>query len=250
MDNAVGGRYTLIHGRLTAELPVSLANTRLAGDIAIGAFSYFNSGCEVGDAEIGRYCSIGQHTIIAPGEHPIDFLSTHPFSADPSGVSAGMAGDPDYARIACTAVSRAPTGRQRVRIGHDVWIGARAIVLRGAEIGHGAIVAAGAVVAGAVEPYAIVGGVPARPIRWRFPPELRARLLTLEWWDYDLAGLGPERNYSEPEALVARLAALIEAGALRRFEPRVWSCAAGEPGIASARERLRRRLARILSRRR
>lgn len=208
-------------GRLSTESPVNLADCSLSGEVTIGAFTYCNYGCEINDAEIGRYCSIGQRVIISPGEHPIDFLSPHPFSSDPSGVSAGMTESEDYARIACTEVSQDSRHKGAARIGHDVWIGARATILRGAEIGHGAIVAAGAVVTKRIEPYAIAGGVPAAFLRWRFSAELRARLLDLKWWNYDLAALGDQRDYSLTEAIVDRLVALRAAGALRPFEPKI-----------------------------
>ena len=221
------GKFRLMHGQLTAEAPVNLSNTTLRGTITIGAFSYFSYSCEVGAADIGRYCSVGQHTLIAPGEHPMEFLSTHPFSSDPSGVSAGMSDNDDYARIACTGISQRNDPRRVgiTRIGHDVWIGARAIILHGVTVGHGAVVAAGAVVTRNVEPYAIVGGVPAAPIRWRFPNDLRAQLLQLEWWNYDLSSLGESRDYSDVAATVERLKNLKITGALKPLTPRtsVWT---------------------------
>jgi hypothetical protein len=83
---------------------------------------------------------------------------------------------------------------RRVRIGHDVWIGRSAIVLPGVDIGHGAVVGAGAVVTKSVPPYAIVAGNPARLIRHRFPEAVVQRLLACKWWNLDedrLRALGP-----------------------------------------------------------
>jgi hypothetical protein len=74
---------------------------------------------------------------------------------------------------------------QPVEVGHDVWIGHGATVLPDVTIGNGAVVAAGAVVTHDVEPYEIVGGVPARPIDRRFDPETAARIEATEWWDWD-----------------------------------------------------------------
>ena len=71
----------------------------------------------------------------------------------------------------------------KVSIGHDVWIGERAIIIDGLTIGTGAIIAAGAVVVKDVEPYSIVGGVPAKHIRFRFEEEVRTKLLNSKWWD-------------------------------------------------------------------
>ncbi|WP_281067744.1 CatB-related O-acetyltransferase [Neorhizobium galegae] len=69
-------------------------------------------------------------------------------------------------------------------IGNDVWIGVRAVILDGVRVGDGAIVAAGAVVTKDVDAYAIVGGVPAKVIGYRFAEDVRASLLALEWWNY------------------------------------------------------------------
>lgn len=222
MPDDILGQPRLISGRITAEMPANLSNATFHGEIRIGAFSYLNYGCEVADAEIGRYCSIAQHTIIGPGEHPIGFFSTHPFASDPSGVAAGMSGNEDYARIAGTEVSRpnVPNRDGMTRIGNDVWVGARATILRGVTIGHGAIIAAGAVVTKDVPPYAIVGGVPAALIRWRFSEFLRPLLLDLEWWNYDLSVMDGPRDYSDPYRMFKRLSELKNAGAIRLLNPR------------------------------
>ncbi len=72
-----------------------------------------------------------------------------------------------------------------VTIGHDVWIGHGATMLPGVTVGDGAVVGAGAVVSRDVDPYVIVGGVPARPIRERFPKAIADRMRALAWWDWD-----------------------------------------------------------------
>lgn len=74
--------------------------------------------------------------------------------------------------------------RKRVVIGNDVWIGIRCIIMDGVSIGDGAVVAAGSVVTKDVAPYAIVGGVPAKVIRFRFNDSVIEKLLQLKWWDY------------------------------------------------------------------
>ena len=94
----------------------------------------------------------------------------------------------DSVRAKFSEHPRAPV--ERVRIGHDVWIGRSAIVLAGVEIGHGAVVGAGAVVTRDVAPYAIVAGNPARLIRFRFDETTRMRLLASRWWELDEATLG------------------------------------------------------------
>ncbi|WP_264768975.1 DapH/DapD/GlmU-related protein, partial [Klebsiella pneumoniae] len=76
------------------------------------------------------------------------------------------------------------TTRGDVVIGSDCWICTNALILSGVTIGHGAVVAAGAVVTRDVPPFAIVGGNPARQIRWRFEEDIREALLASAWWDW------------------------------------------------------------------
>ena len=102
--------------------------------------------------------------------------------------------------------------QSRSRVGSDFWVGAWAIVLDGVTVGEGAVIAAGAVVARDVEPFAIVGGVPARLIRHRFASDTREALLRLKWWDEEpdtvrrLAAALLDRDFAmaepfDPEAL-------------------------------------------------
>lgn len=71
-----------------------------------------------------------------------------------------------------------------IEIGNDVWVGASAIIMRGVKIGNGAIVAAGAVVTRDVLPYEIVGGIPAKHIKFKFPKKMMSKLEELKWWEY------------------------------------------------------------------
>ncbi len=113
--------------------------------------------------EIGNYVSIGPHVVfLAGGEHRLDCATTYPFLAYGEGV--------------VEAVSRGP-----IVVRDDAWIGLGAKILSGVTIGQGAVVAAGAVVVRDVPPYAVVGGVPAKLIRWRFPEPVREKLATIDW---------------------------------------------------------------------
>lgn len=127
---------------------------------------------------IGNYCSIaGDAQIHCLTDHATHLVSTYPFRI----MMLGEAVEDPRAEPLATEKRRP---NQAVVIGHDVWVGARAMILSGVTIGSGAIVAAGAVVAGDVPPYAIVGGVPAKVLRYRFPPEMVADLLEIAWWDW------------------------------------------------------------------
>jgi chloramphenicol O-acetyltransferase type B len=139
----------------------------------IGRFSYVSQDSRINFAQIGSFCSIGPDLICGFGQHPTDFISTHPafFSTHQQcGVSFS---NKDYYKE-----------NQQTIIGNDVWIGARAYIKDGVKIGNGAIIAAGAVVVKDVPDYAIVGGVPARIIRFRFEDEVIQALLKIQWWNW------------------------------------------------------------------
>lgn len=144
----------------------------------VGRYTYI-AGARVANASVGPFCSIGPEAIVGGlGRHPINYLSTHPvfYSANNhlgiSFIGSDLKID--------TFDEFLP-----VVIGADVWIGARAIILDGIEIGHGAIIAAGAVVTKNVPPYAIVGGVPAKLIKFRFSEAVINELLINKWWELD-----------------------------------------------------------------
>lgn len=148
------------------------ANTLLVRSV-IGDYSYLGPDCRAVHTTIGKFCSIASEVHIGLGDHPLSpFVSTHPAFYLRREDRGWDFADGDY---------RAEFGS--VKIGNDVWIGVRAIVRDNVTIGDGAVIAAGAVVVGDVPPYAIVGGVPAKIIRYRFPPETIAFLLEFKWWD-------------------------------------------------------------------
>jgi phosphonate metabolism protein (transferase hexapeptide repeat family) len=141
----------------------------------LGDFSYLGADCQVADATIGKFCAIAANVRIGPPNHPMDRPSLHRFTYCPEYYDATKTRD-----AAFFAARRA----DRVTIGNDVWIGHGVTVLAAVTVGDGAVLAAGAVVAKDVAPYAIVGGVPAKVIRARFPAEIAARLRRIAWWDW------------------------------------------------------------------
>ncbi|WP_371348411.1 DapH/DapD/GlmU-related protein [Ancylobacter sp. IITR112] len=149
-------------------------------EVELGDYSYVVNDSDIAYARIGKFTSIAAMTRINPGNHPMQRASQSHFTYRASAYFDDAQDEPDF-----FAWRRA----QGVTIGHDVWIGHGAIVLAGRAIGDGAVVAAGAVVTKDVAPYSIVAGVPARPVKERFPPAIAARLQALAWWDWDHARL-------------------------------------------------------------
>jgi acetyltransferase-like isoleucine patch superfamily enzyme len=122
--------------------------------------------------EIGGFCSIADNvSILLGGEHQPDWITTYPFSR----LFA------EFQRF-----SGHSTTKGDVIVGNDVWIGTNVIILSGVKIGDGAVIGAGSVVTKDVEPYAIVGGNPARVIRMRFNQETIDSLLRIKWWNWDI----------------------------------------------------------------
>jgi acetyltransferase-like isoleucine patch superfamily enzyme len=145
-------------------------------DVSLGDFTYVSTGCRLHNTSVGKFGCIGPEVLSGLGMHPSrDFVSVHPVFYTPE-TASGMSFTSD-AKF---------DEYKTVAIGHDVWIGARAILLDGVVIGNGAVVGAGAVVTKNVPPYAVVGGVPARIIRYRFTPEQIESLEASQWWDWDL----------------------------------------------------------------
>lgn len=162
------------------------SGTYFSGHLGYG--SYIGSDSNL-SAYIGRYCSLASFVKSVNGLHPSsEFVSTHPAFFSTLGFSPVQYSDVQrfaefkYASPPNESVAQI---NYDVVIGNDVWIGFGAIILAGVTIGDGAIIAAGAVVVKDVPPYAIVGGVPAKIIRYRFSTEQIEFLLAFKWWDKD-----------------------------------------------------------------
>lgn len=141
----------------------------LAGSVvdkysSIGSYTFIGNRSSITKSSIGRYCSIGNNVSIGHGEHSLDRVST----------SALFYVNPwqELTKGECV-------------IQDDVWVGVDAIVLRGVVVGTGAVIAANAVVTEDVPPFAIVGGVPAKVIRYRFDEQKRQQLIASGWWEKD-----------------------------------------------------------------
>jgi len=142
----------------------------------IGRYTYINRHAFVsGGARIGRYCSISRATEIGTADHPLHMLSTHTFQYNKLHFEAV----PGYTKFPRHYSAEA----DKTILGHDVLMGAKAMVKAGTTIGTGAVIGAGSFVTSDVPPYAIVIGTPAKIIRYRFEDDIIAKLLASNWWD-------------------------------------------------------------------
>lgn len=148
-----------------------------AKQASIGAHSYISSNTDIENAEIGKFCSIADNCRIGMSGHDLNFLSTSPLFTQRENALQERWINKDILQY--------KEESERVIIGNDVWIGSHALIKGGVSIGDGAVIAAGAVVVKNVPPYAIVGGVPASIIRYRFEKHIIDKLLSLQWWNKD-----------------------------------------------------------------
>jgi phosphonate metabolism protein (transferase hexapeptide repeat family) len=138
-------------------------------------YAYCDRFADIANASIGKFANIAAHTRIGPTDHPMDKASLHHFLYRSSYYWDDVDDDAPFfeRRLA-----------RRTNLGADCWIGHGAIVRPDVTVGIGAVVAGGAVVTHDVPPYMIVAGVPATPLRARFPGAIAERLLTLAWWHW------------------------------------------------------------------
>jgi acetyltransferase-like isoleucine patch superfamily enzyme len=184
-----------------------------------GGFTYLGGGSSVVSMVdvIGRFCCIASGLSTGAIEHPVDWLSCHALFygsyREWPDVKAFHADDPERLQRARGKFHQDVfLAHGPVQIGNDVWIGEGVFIRRGISIGDGAVVAARSVVTADVPPYAIVGGVPARVIRYRFEPEIVAALLETQWWAYGLDAV-EGADFSDLPSAIRTIERNIAAGA-------------------------------------
>ena len=149
----------------------------------IGEHSYICHTTRMGAVKIGKYCSIGNDVTLGADNHPYDAITTSPFIYSRKKVAI-IGGDILVDEKKLLKSPPKPIDKVYAIIENDVWVGEKAIIKAGVRIGNGAVVGAGAIVTHDVPPYAIVAGVPANVIKYRFSEDIIAKLQELKWWDY------------------------------------------------------------------
>jgi chloramphenicol O-acetyltransferase type B len=157
----------------------------LVWDSTIMRFSYVGRNSMIQHAKIGSFCSIANDVYVGLGTHPLNLFSTSPlfYRVVNTFKFRLIENDYDFAEY------------KPIEIGHDVWIGARAMVMDGVKVGDGAIIAANAVVTKDVPPFAVVAGIPAKIIRYRYSPEKIEKLLGNRWWLWPLSEIKQRMTY-------------------------------------------------------
>lgn len=179
-------------GNLFLGLSSCINRSELGRYVGVAYFSY------LADVISGNYCTFGSRVSVGAFSHPTDSFTVHEVGYRNTTESYGetMLADDSQGYLDSRSI--------KTRIGNDVWVGDNSVIIKGIEVGDGAIVAAGSIVTKDVAPYSIVGGNPARTIRMRFPDDIIGKIQATRWWDLsmkELQGIPPEDISMSLEAL-------------------------------------------------
>lgn len=186
----------------------------------IGSISYSNSPIKRTDIQIGRYCSMASGWGFIAGKHPLQLLSTSSFFYDDY-YSIFPNSNTKFSNHAFTPqpINTFLEQPAKTIIENDVYICTDVLLKPGIRLHTGCVVAQRAVVTKDVPPYAIVGGMPAKVLRYRFDEQTRARLLKLEWWKYHFSSFSGIDPYLNINAYLDELEKLIEKSEIKPFKP-------------------------------
>lgn len=152
----------------------------LKGNISVGSYTSINGFFKArGVVYIGKYCAFGNEVSLVSGNHKVSMPNQQVWLQQRLGFTK------------CVE-SKGP-----ICIAHNVWLGDKVVVLSGVNIGHGAVVGAGAIVTKNVEPFSIVAGNPAKEIGKRFSPEVIKEMLKLSWWDWSFEKMKKNQAFFE-----------------------------------------------------
>lgn len=158
-------------------------------------YSYIANNSSANDCKIGKFCSIASDVKIGVPKHPINMVSTSPvFYSKSNRMGVKWEKTQIFSNESPYTV-----------VGNDVWIGSNVIIMSGLKIGDGAVIGAGAVVTKDVEPYTVVAGIPAAPIRKRFSEDVIKDILQMNWWEWNEEKLKENIDYfTDPAILINR----------------------------------------------
>jgi phosphonate metabolism protein (transferase hexapeptide repeat family) len=145
-------------------------------ETTFGDYSYADRDVNIIYSEIGKFCSIASHVRINPVNHPMGRVTQHHCTYRRIQFGFDTVDDEDFFNW---------RREHKCIVGHDVWIGHGAIIMPGVKVGTGAVIGSGAIVTKDVEPFTVVVGTPAKPLRKRFSEDVINKLLGIAWWDWD-----------------------------------------------------------------
>lgn len=186
LELGIDEKFIIVYGYSEKKVNLESTKNRVINGVKVGRYTYgYEKHCFYGSSlkEVGSFCSINNHALIGNiVNHPMTMISTHPFLYREKGFFIGYEGIPAF--LEKESLYEKEVYTEKTVIGNDVWVGANAIIMPGVKIGNGAIIGAGAIVTSDVDDYAIVAGVPAKVIRYRFNSKEIAILNRVKWWDW------------------------------------------------------------------
>lgn len=155
-------------------------------DTKVGVCTFIGSG-KLNNCKIGKFSSISNDVYVVANTHPLEMVSTFP------GFYDSVIPRFPYSTNSFNDFILTENGYE-CEIGNDVWIGRNVLIKGGVTIGDGAVIGMGSVVTKDVPPYAVVAGVPAKIIKYRFAEDIIDELLKIRWWDWDLEKISDNKN--------------------------------------------------------